>query len=338
MDEAVDVAERILAAVRTYRLFLDDDRGSLDITLSLGLCAVKPGADLTVRTEAVLREADIALYEAKERGRNRLAIWTPTLEETQQLTSRSGWSSRIKDALDDDRFLIHLQPIVDLRAGEIAFHEALTRMVDERGRLMSPAQFLPHAWDLGVIDQIDQNAIDRAIALLEADPHKRIFVNLDSQSFSNDALLDRLEATVRDRSDLAGRLGIEITERAPLPDYERAQERLTALISAGVLVAIDDFGSGFSSFEHLRRLPAQLVKIDAKFIDAVSTDPVLAAILDGIVDTAHALSMRVIAEGIETHETARLLGEHEIEYGQGYLFGRPATASASFSAMASEGP
>jgi EAL domain-containing protein (putative c-di-GMP-specific phosphodiesterase class I) len=168
--------------------------------------------------------------------------------------------------------------------------------------------------------------MDRAVALLEADPRQRIFVNLDSQSFASDPLLDRLEHAFRSRPGLAGRLGIEITERAPLRDYERAQERLAVLTSLGCLLAIDDFGSGFSSFEHLRRLPADFVKVDARFIEDVTTDPVSGAILDGIVNTAHALSMKIIAEGIETPETVRLLGTQQIEYGQGYLYGRPAPA------------
>jgi EAL domain-containing protein (putative c-di-GMP-specific phosphodiesterase class I) len=199
-------------------------------------------------------------------------------------------------------------------------------MIDEHGRLIGPAQFLPYAGDLGVIDQIDQNVIDEAVALLEADPARRIFVNLDSQSFASDALLDELESTFRNRPELRDRLGIEITERAPLRDYERARQRLTRLTSLGCLLAIDDFGTGFSSFEHLRRLPANIVKVDARFIADLAGDPVTGAILHGIVNTAHALSMKVVAEGIETQEMARLLGERGIEYGQGYLFGRPEAA------------
>jgi EAL domain-containing protein (putative c-di-GMP-specific phosphodiesterase class I) len=200
-------------------------------------------------------------------------------------------------------------------------------MLDENGELVSPAEFLPHAADLSVIDQIDQNALDWAIALLESDPKLRIFVNLDTQSFYSDPLLDGLERVFAARPHLAGRLGFEITERAPLRDYDRAERRLTKLRSLGCLVAIDDFGTGFSSFEHLRRLPANFVKVDARFIDALESDPVSGAILQGIVNTAHALSMQVIAEGIETHETVRLLGTQNIEYGQGYLYGRPAPAT-----------
>jgi diguanylate cyclase (GGDEF)-like protein/PAS domain S-box-containing protein len=326
-DEAVGVAERIIDAVRDYRLPVDCECGSLDVTLSLGLCKIEAGPNSMARAEASLLCADVALYEAKGQGRNRLAVWTPALGETQQLTARRGWSTRIKDALADRRFVVYLQPIVDLRVGRVAYHEALTRMLDERGRVISPAQFLPHAADLGVIAEIDQNAIDSAVALLEANPRERIFVNLDPQSFASDVFLDRLEHTFRTRPWLADRLGIEITERAPLRDYERAQQRLAALTSLGCLLAIDDFGSGFSSFEHLRRLPAHFVKVERRFVGDVTTDPVSAAILDGIINTAHALSMKVIAEGIETAETARLLSTYDIEYGQGYLFGRPAPAS-----------
>jgi diguanylate cyclase (GGDEF)-like protein/PAS domain S-box-containing protein len=334
IDDAVRVGERILTAVRDYRLPLDSEHGTLDITLSIGLSPIKPGPNADSCAETVLLHADLALYEAKARGRNRSAVWTPTLAEIQQLSVRRGWSTGIKDALRDERFVIHLQPIVDLRVGRIAYHEALTRMTDENGKLVSPAEFLPHAADLGVIDQIDQNAIDRAIELLECDPELRIFVNLDTQSFYNEALLDGLEDVFARRPHLAGRLGIEITERAPLRDYDRAQQRLTRLRGLGCLVAIDDFGTGFSSFEHLRRLPANFVKVDARFVDAVKADPVSEAILEGIVNTAHALSMKVIAEGIETPDTVRLLGTRNIEYGQGYLYGRPSPPVVSEPALA----
>ncbi len=327
-DEAVDVAGRILTAAHGYRLPLEGSPAVLDVTLSIGLGAVRPGSDPATRAETVLLHADMALYEAKEQGRNRAAVWTPTLAETQQLTARQGWSTRIKDALEEDRFVIYLQPIVDLQVGRVAYHEALTRMVDGHGRIIGPAEFLPGAADLGVIDQIDQNAIDRAVALLEADPELRIFVNLDTKSFHSDPLLDRLEHTFTTRRHLAGRLGIEITERAPLHDYDRAQRRLTVLRELGCLVAIDDFGTGFSSFEHLRRLPAHFLKVDAGFVDEVNSDPVSGAILDGIVNTAHALSMKVIAEGIERPATIRILGGRGIEYGQGFLYGRPSPAEA----------
>lgn len=324
--EAAEVAERVLAAVRAYCLPTDSEYGSLDITISIGLCPIEPGDAPEARAEAVLLRADLALYQAKALGRDRAVVWTPTLAGTQQLAARRGWSTRIKIALERRRFVIYLQPIVDLRVGRVAYHEALTRMIDEHGRVACPAEFLPHAADLGVIDRIDQNAIDRAIALLEAHPGQRILVNLDSQSFNSDPLLDELEHTFVARPHLATRLGIEITERAPLRDYERAEQRLTALTSLGCLLAIDDFGSGFSSFEHLRRLPAHFVKVGGRFIEDLGNDPVGDAILDGIVNTAHALSMKVIAEGIETLDTAHLLGAHRIEFAQGFLYGRPAAA------------
>jgi diguanylate cyclase (GGDEF)-like protein/PAS domain S-box-containing protein len=322
-DEAVDVAERIHSAVRDYRLPVDSQGRALDVTLSIGLCAIDRGTDAASRAETVLLNADLALYEAKAQGRDRSAVWTPALVESQRLATRRGWSTRIKDALKENRFVIYLQPIVDLRDGSVVYHEALTRMVDEHGRVVSPAEFLPHAADLGVIDQLDQNALDRAVALLETNREQRIFVNLDTRSFSSDLLLHRLEETLRSRPHLAGRLGIEITEQAPLRDYDRGQRRLTVLRELGCLVAIDDFGTGFSSFEHLRRLPADIVKIDARFVDGVRADPVSAAILEGIVNTAHALSMKVVAEGIERPETVRRLGTRGVEFGQGYLYGRP---------------
>jgi diguanylate cyclase (GGDEF)-like protein len=324
IDEAVDIARRLLEAVRDYRLPVDHECGSIDVTLSIGLCQVEPGAVGPAPAEAALVHADMALYEAKAHGRDRVAIWTPTLATAHQLTARRGWSTRIKEALADGRFVIYLQPIVDLRVGRIAYHEALTRLIDENGRVVVPKDFLAHAADLGVMEQIDQNAIDRAVAVLEHHRERRIFVNLDPDTFHSNAVLDRLEALFVSRPHLAGRLGVEITERAPVRDYDRARRRLAGLRSLGCLLAIDDFGTGFSSFEHLRRLPVHFAKIGRRFIDDLGVDPASDAILDGIINTAHALSMKVVAEGIETHRTAKLVGERGIEYAQGYLYGRPA--------------
>ena len=228
-DEGFQIVERLLDAVRGYRLPIDD--GSIDITISVGLAPIQPDDDSGRSAENALLHADSALYEAKGQGRNRAVIWTPTLAQAQQLASRRGWSTRIKDALAEDRFIIHLQPIVDLDTGLPVYHEALTRMLDPHDNLLSPAVFLPHAHELGLMEAIDRNALDQAVALLEADPELRIFINLDPASFYSDNLLDRLETILLTRPHLHGRLGIEITERAPIRDYQRAQQRLHALKS-----------------------------------------------------------------------------------------------------------
>jgi diguanylate cyclase (GGDEF)-like protein/PAS domain S-box-containing protein len=320
-DEAFAVAQRLLQAVRDYRL--PTENGSIAVTTSIGLSPLRHGGEPVALEEEAMIAADTALYEAKARGRNRASMWSPALTETHQFAVRQGWSSRIREALSDDRFLIHLQPIVDLRSTEPAYHEALMRMTDEHGQLVSPGEFLPHASRSGLVEDIDRRAVEQAVALLHAEPTLRIFVNLDPRSFSSDELLDWIEKILKEAPGLAHRFGIEITERAPMRDYERAERRLTTLKSLGCLIAIDDFGTGFSSFEHLRRLPADLVKVGNGFIEGLGSDPVSDAILDGIIATAHAVSMQVVAEGIETLATASVLASHRIEYAQGYLYGRP---------------
>ncbi len=321
MAKAMQIAERLVQAVRDYRL--PTDGGSVDVTISVGLAVLPPAKDSVRAGEEALVLADAALYEAKNQGRNRAVAWNPSLARNKQITSARDWSTRIKEALDAGRIVIHLQPIVDLQDGSTVYHEALSRMLDDHGKLIPPAAFLPHAHRLGLTERVDANTINRALELLDADPELRLFVNLDPETFDSDQILDWLEQTLQEQPELAGRFGIEITERAPVRDYERAKKRLNALSSLGCLIAIDDFGSDFSSFEHLRALPADIVKIGDNFIARLGIDPVTDALLDAVVTAAHALSKRVIAEGVETEETATLLRERGVEYAQGYLYGRP---------------
>jgi EAL domain-containing protein (putative c-di-GMP-specific phosphodiesterase class I) len=186
-----------------------------------------------------------------------------------------------------------------------------------------PGAFIPPASRLGLMPAIDTAILEQVTALLERDPMLRIAINLDAASFDDDAVLDRLEHVLTSSYGLTGRLGIEITEHTSLRSPKRAERRLRRLQELGCDVAIDDFGTGFASFDHLRNLPANLVKISHNFIANLDTDPTARALVQAIVTVAHALGKQVIAEGVERPEIAELLRALDIEYAQGYLFGRP---------------
>jgi diguanylate cyclase (GGDEF)-like protein/PAS domain S-box-containing protein len=314
--EAAAVAERLLDAMREYRI--ESRAGVLDITVSLGLYQLR--TDETA--ERAMRRADEALYEAKAHGKNQLRSWRPG--SVAVLSASRGWSPRIKDALRDDRFEAFLQPIVTLPSEGIAYYEVLCRLRRTDGTYIQPNAFLDHAERLGLMPAIDRRMLDHAHRLVSEDESLKILVNLSASSFDDDQLLAHLQTIVA--AARPGSLGIEITEHAALTDLNRAATELNTLKSLGALIAIDDFGVGFTSFEHLRRVPADLVKVGNGFIDGLGSDPVTDAILDGIVATAHALSMRVVAEGVETREVAALLQVRKIEYAQGFLYGRPLPA------------
>lgn len=324
--EAAPAVERLLKDIRDYRL--ESHSGVLDITLSAGVYELREGETV----ERALRRADDALYEAKEHGKNQHRVWNA--DNVAVLSASRGWSPRLKDALRDDRIDAFLQPIVSLPGEELVFHEMLCRLRRSDGSYILPGAFLDHADRLGLMPAIDRRMLEHAATLLAQHPDLRLLVNLSAASFDDEGLLAYLHTILEAMQP--GSLGVEITERAALSDLSRATTELHTLKRLGALVAIDDFGQGFTSFEHLRRLPADLVKIGNGFIEGLGTDPFDEAILDGIVSTSRALSMRVVAEGVETRETARLLQLRDIAYAQGYLYGRPAPIDEALQAVAHE--
>jgi len=238
------------------------------------------------------------------------------------------WSTRIKDALDEDRFLVYLQPIVELATGKVVRYEALARLLECDGSIAPPGAFIPPAGRLGLMPALDGAILDKVVALLDRDPSLHICMNLDPASFEDDELLDKLEQFFTRRRHLAGRLGIEITEHTSLRDTERAERRLMRLRKLNCGVAIDDFGTGFASFAHLRELPVDIVKISHSFVAHVDADPGAVALMEAIVTVSRALGKHVVAEGVETAEIATALRAFDITYAQGYLFGRPAPAES----------
>jgi diguanylate cyclase (GGDEF)-like protein/PAS domain S-box-containing protein len=321
-DQAAPIVERLLRAARKFRLVTNEI--SFSVTTSIGICELGSG---TSSKEALAR-ADIALYEAKQQGRNRIVVWNHDEERSALRVATLDWSTRIKDALDERRFVVYLQPIVELATGEVVQYEALARLRDEDGSISLPGAFIPPAGRLGLMPSIDRMMLDQTVALLEGQPTLRISVNLDAASFEDDGLLDTIEHALARSEGLAGRLGIEITEHTSLRDTARAHRRLERLKELGCTLAIDDFGTGFASFAHLHDLPADAVKISQNLVENVDSDPTAAALVDAIVTVSRALGKEVVAEGVETEQVAAALRAADVRYAQGYLFGAPAPAAA----------
>jgi EAL domain-containing protein (putative c-di-GMP-specific phosphodiesterase class I) len=296
----------------------------VSVTTSAGVCAL---ASCETANEALAR-ATIALNAAKEDGRNRMINWAADDEKTALRAATLDWSTRIKDALDEDRFVVYLQPIVELATGKVAQYEALARLRQPDDSIAPPAAFIPAAGRLGLMPALDRAILGKVVALLERDPSLRICMNLDAASFAEDSILDAVEQLAA-RPDLTGRLGIEITEHTSLRDTERANRRLERLKELNCIVALDDFGTGFASFKQLRDLPAHLVKISSTFVSHLDDeDSSSASLVNAIVTVARALGKRVVAEGVETAEGAEALKAYDIRYAQGYFFGRPAPAES----------
>jgi diguanylate cyclase (GGDEF)-like protein len=312
-EGAAVLVDRLLDAARDFRL--DADGVTFDVTLSAGLYSLAPGD----APELALKRADEALYRAKANGKNRSEAWSAS--SLPFIGSARAWSPRIKDALGDDRVDLYLQPIVKLADETAAFHEALCRLRAEDGTVIPAGDWIEHAERIGLMPSIDLRMIEKAEEILCSESGLRLFVNISPSSFLDARVLRRLDEAL-DRVP-RGSLGIEITEHTALTNLERAAETLSRFRALGALVAIDDFGLGFTSFAELATLPCDIVKIPGSFADGGEQNSDSGAIAAAITTIAHHFGKQVVIEGVECVASARRAKLVGIEYAQGWHYGRP---------------
>ena len=315
-EMAVEIAERLRHAVETFR-FRELDT-VVDVTISAGVAMLERGLD----ARTLLSRADSAMYMAKDRGKNRVVTWHDG-DDADELVEAGRWVGRIRSALRDGRFTLAFQPVVRLGNGEIVHFEALIRMVDENGLLIMPDRFIPPAERYGLMPAIDRWVVEAVLDMLALFPDVRIFANLSAASIGDEALLAHVEERIRRSGIVPGRLAFEITESTAVRDFASARNWIRRMKELGCLFALDDFGSGFSSFAYLRALSVDYVKIDRSFIGDLDTNPTTRALVQAVNTVAHTLGKEVIAEGVETAVHAELLRQLGIEHGQGFHWGEP---------------
>ncbi len=292
------------------------------ITVSIGI-AMFPGHGDTVET--LLSYADLAMYRAKEEGRNRVCVYTP--EQKTQIESRLVWEKSIHEALNKDNFVLFLQPIMDIRQNLIIGHEALLRMISEKGETVAPSSFLDVAERFGLIHDIDRWVVSRAIRLIQKlkQDNKPAYleVNLSGRSFADKKLLPLIRNELAETGIDSASLVFEITETALIENMAAAQLFIAELKSLGCRFALDDFGVGFSSFNYIKHLPVDYLKIDGSFVRNLPHDTVDQHLVKAMVEVARGLGKKTTAEFVENEETLRLLREYGVDYAQGYHVGKP---------------
>ena len=234
------------------------------------------------------------------------------------------WSDRIRQALEDDRFRVHAQPIVSLQTGEIAQYELLLRMRAADGMLFKPATFLPVAERFGLIRAVDRWMVAAAARLL-SDPRlgAAVAVNLSGDSLSDDGLPAYVEKTLAAVGADGSRLTFEVTETAAIANLEQARALIAHVTQLGCRFALDDFGAGFGSFYYLKHLPFHYLKIDGEFIRGLPEDATDQLLVRALVDTARGLGSQTVAEFVGSEATVERLRELGVDYAQGYHLGRP---------------
>lgn len=301
---------RLLAA--ELRTLLRNTGLGVSLNASIGIALF--GAKGRLVADNLLGCADIALYEAKARGGDRTCVYRG------ESTGVIGWVSRIRTALETDRLVLYDLPIVELASGVVAYHELSLRMIGDRGELIAPAQFLPIAERVGLIGEIDTWVTRAGLRL--ALGGERVALKLSARSIGLQAIIDEALEAIAAGLD-AGRVMFEITETAALGNVASAQKFIAQLRDFGFQLALDDFGTGFASFSYLRMLPIDLVKIDMDLIRDLARSEADRDVVAAIVDVAHALGKRTVAEGVADAATDAAVRALGVDYAQGFHYWRP---------------
>lgn len=328
-DDAAAVAAKILTTLN--RPFVIDEI-ELRISISIGI-SIFPhdGKD----AETLLKNADIALYHAKDRGKNTYEFYDPVMNT--RTLERVRLENRLRQTIEQNELVVFYQPQVRMASGALVGAEALVHWRHPELGLLSPLEFIPLAEEIGFITEIDEWVLRTACAQNKAwqDAGHAPFsvtVNMSARRFRQPNLVEAVSSALRDTGLQPQFLELEITEGTAMKDIEHTIPSLTQLTGMDVTFAIDDFGTGYSSLSHLKRLPIQKLKIDKSFIFGVTTDPSDKAIVTAIIAMAHNLQMEVIAEGVETEAQRGFLHENHCDHLQGFLFSRPLSAE-DFSRM-----
>ena len=297
------------------------------ITCSIGvtLCP-SDGRDV----ETLLKNADSAMYKAKELGRNNFQYFAAEMNNT--VTDRLALLNRLRQAIPNNEFVLHYQPKIDLASGKIIGSEALIRWNSDEG-IISPASFIPLAEETGLIIQIGEWVLRTACRQnrtwqLAGHPPIPVSVNLSPRQLARGNIVELVERILAEIGMEAKYLELEITESVMATDVEKSFALLTRLRAQGVKISLDDFGTGYSSLSYLKSFPVDTLKIDQSFIRDIATNPDSAAIIKAIVSLGHNLNLTVLAEGIETEEQFQFLLKNGCNEGQGYLMSKPVTCHA----------
>ena len=320
--EPARLAARILAELA--RPF-DVSGHQLPAEVSIGISVYPDDGD---NAQTLLRNADTAMYHAKESGRGNYQFFSPQMNE--RVSRRLSTETSMRRALDRGEFVLHYQPLMDLASGGIAGAEALLRWPLPDQRVISPADFIPVAEDTGLIvplgEWVLREACTQAKAWQTQQPGLRIAVNLSPRQFRQKHLVGTIEQVLHDTGLAPQLLELELTEGMLMHHADDTLRTLAQLHEMGVQLAIDDFGTGYSSLSYLKRFAIHTLKIDRSFVKDLIDDPDDGAIVTAIIAMARGLDLRVVAEGVETEGQAEILRLLECDLAQGFHFGRPMPA------------
>ncbi|WP_221401338.1 putative bifunctional diguanylate cyclase/phosphodiesterase [Paenibacillus phyllosphaerae] len=320
MGEVESAAGNVLEAL-SKPIYLHSHEIFVKTSIGIAICN-----DPAMTIDMVLRQADAAMYHAKEKGGHQPAVYTAMLDR--KSLDRLQLEHALHHAIAHNEFMLLFQPKVSSATGAITGAEALIRWNHTERGIVPPDRFIPVAEETGQIVPIGEWVLEQAFLAMDqlhklGYPELTIAVNLSPRQLEEPDLIEKLKAMLEKTGFPPEKLELEITEAFLIRDEDQAMQRLTTIKDMGISIAIDDFGTGYSSFGQLHRVLPDRIKIDKSFVSPMSTDAGKAAIVQSMIQMAHSLSLGVVAEGIETEEEMKLLQQMGCEEMQGYLFSRP---------------
>ena len=323
MKQALRTATMIQRNIQEFQFVWEDEK--FQIGVSIGLVAID---QTTASMTDLLKQADAACYVAKDMGRNQIQIYNPDDTILARRHGEMQWVARINQALEQERFTLYAQAIEPLGKSSGLHYELLLRMIGDNGEIIAPINFLPAAERYDLMHKLDVWVVEEALSLMASNPDflkqvNFISINLSGQSLTHVRFLNSVAARIEALGFDPGKLCFEITETAAISNLRAATEFINRLKALGCHFALDDFGSGLSSFGYLKNLPVDYLKIDGVFVKDVAEDPIDHAMVKSINDIGHVMGMKTIAEFVETDAIRSMLLDLHVDYAQGYDIGRP---------------
>ncbi len=332
--DAEDVAARLIASLHQPFTILGHE---VFVSASIGIAFAGPATS----GDQLLRSADLAMYTAKRRGKNRFETYRAEMHTA--ALDRLELEAALRHGLDRGELRLEYQPIVALATGGIVAVEALVRWQHPQRGLLQPDAFIPLAEETGLVAELGRQVLATACAQARrwqiehpASSQLSVSVNVSGRQLHTDALLDDVANALRESGLPAADLILEITETAMMQDTEASLRRLEVLRASGLRLAVDDFGTGYSSLSYLQRFPVEILKIDRAFVATIATTPTEVSLAPAILSLARTLKLRAVAEGVETSIQADALSALGCELAQGYYFSGPISAQAVSGLLAGE--
>lgn len=325
MARKTDIRELIRTIHESFNESSEVDGFKFTIAASIGYDLA---SGTNVNTEEMVHNAQVAMNAAKEKGKNRFIAYNKKMREG--IVNVLAVERDLKRGLENREFLAHYQPIVNLSDGRLYGFETLVRWYHPERGMVSPGEFIPVAEETGLIVELGRQVLEQACFTMTKWRRKypiaaelNIAVNISAKQFAESTLAENVKAILRNSELPANCLKLEITETVVMLDAVRSVNQLNLLKDLGIMLSIDDFGTGYSSMSYLQKFPTDQLKVDLSFVQRMESAPENIEIIRAIVNMAHSLRLRVVAEGIETERQRDLLYSLQCDYGQGYLYSKP---------------